>query len=500
MLVRCRLILLFLLLTYTGAYAQSQLQQRIDSWISQEEVADAFWGILVSDLGTGEVLYAEHPGKRFIPASNNKLYTTAAALHLLGPGFRYATDLLMRGQVRDSTLFGDLIVRGAGDPSFGANFEELGRKVPHDPTAVFREWVQALKARGITRVRGHLIGDDNVFDDVPLGNDWAWDDFPYGYAAEISGLTLNENVVALTVTAGSQAGVPATITWEPMNTHYLTVLNATITLPAGTRGETDYTRYLGTNVVRTTTALPVGRRDEQVLTVHNPTAFFVTVLREVLRQEGIIVLGESLDVDELEQPLNYAATGLERVARHLSLPLTEIVRETNKESNNLFAEMLMRTVGVYAGPGWNEDRDAFSAGVQAAKPFFALTGMDTTTLGLQDGSGLSRRNLVTPEMTLALLHYMHRHPDPAVRQAFFDSLPIGGEDGTLGNRFGPNEAGRGRVFAKTGTLSHASSLAGYVHARSGRRYAFVVMANHYTGPSAAARRVQDQIVNLLAGM
>jgi len=469
--------------------ARAQLERAIDEVLDDEALANGWWGAMVVEMQTGEVLYRRHAERSFVPASNTKLYTTAAALDLLGPGYRYRTEVFIDGPIVDGVLEGNVIVRGSGDPVIGGRFNG------GDRTEVFRAWADSLRARGITRINGDLIGDDDVFDDTPLGYGWSWDDETYWYAAEISGLSFNDNNVDFAIEARRQ-GQPARITWEPFNTDYVRVVNRTLTTSADTTLDEGYARARGTNTIELSSRVPEGRTDFESLTIANPTRFFVHVLREVLLQAGLAVEGRPVDVDDLSIKPDYAR--YRRVAVHRSPPLADIVKVINKRSQNLYAEQVLRTLAA-EGPLDDKEMEPGSAemGLEVAMGTFVKAGIDTSRIQLVDGSGLSRMNLVTPAMTMALLRYMGHHPEASVQRAFVESMPIGGQDGTLQFRFQQGSA-RGKVRAKTGTLSNVSVLSGYVPSAEGSSLAFVLMGNHHTAKGKVVRAAQDRVVNLLA--
>jgi D-alanyl-D-alanine carboxypeptidase/D-alanyl-D-alanine-endopeptidase (penicillin-binding protein 4) len=489
---------LFLTLSACASAAQTrqaprtarQLQEAIDQVLDRAAFENATWGVLVMDLEQDEVLYRRNPRQSFIPASITKLYTTAAALDLLGPDYRYRTPLYTDGDVVDGVLRGNLIVRGSGDPVIGGRFND------GDLTEAFRNWADALLAAGIHRIEGDIIGDDDVFDDLPLGYGWSWDDEPYWYSAEISALSFNDNCVDFSIT-GQGAGQAATIAWEPMQTDFVTVRNATYTLPADSSLIEGYARERGSNAFNLYSRVPAGRVDRESLSVRNPTLYFVHVLRAALVEAGLSISGRAVDADDLSIKPAYDGS-LRQVALHTSPPLSDIVRVINKRSQNLYAEQVLKTLAAER-PVMDDDLTPGSAemGVAAAMRTFARARIDTSRIQLVDGSGLSRMNLVTPEMTAGLLHYFWHHPAAEVRTAFLESLPIGGVDGSLQGRFtsGP---GQGNVRAKTGTVSNASTLSGYVNSGAGTPLIFVIMGNHYTVPTSEVRAAQDEVVTLLA--
>lgn len=479
--------------------SRSDLQTEIDRILDADEFSNAFWGLHVVDLAGGETLYSRNPGKSFVPASNTKLYTTAAALDRLGWMYRYRTRLYVDGPVENGVLRGNLIVRGAADPTIGTHYEagEGEWEAEVDATRLFRDWADSLRAAGITRIDGDIVGDDDVIDDVPLGNNWSWDDETFYYSAQISGLTFNDNVIHLHVTS-RRRGRPADLRWYPYDTDYVEVVNRSLTIHPDSSRDEGYLRRRGTNAIEVTTEIPEGDEDVEEITVENPTAFFVHVLAETLRREGIAVSGTPVDVDDLSIKPDYTSPNVRRVAYHESPTLAEIVSIINKPSQNLFAELVLKTLGAEF-PVQDEDLEPGSAamGVAASMETFARARIDTSRIRLVDGSGLSRLNLVTPEMTTRLLTYMWSHEDTPVRRAFIESLPLAGRQGTLRNRLrrGPAE---GNLRAKTGTLSSVSSLSGYVNVDGNRPLVFAMMSNHYTTRTREVREAQDAVVKLLS--
>lgn len=448
----------------------------------------AWWGVLIVDVVSQEVVYARNPDRSFMPASVTKVFTTAAALDQLGPDYRYVTRLYHDGVITSGVLAGNLIVRGAGDPSIG---------VPdQDDMAIFEAWADSLAALGIREIRGDIVGDDNIFDDTHLGADWSWDDLAYGYAAPVGGLTFHENVVDLTIqpTTPTQSGQ---ISWTPKVDSIVAFVNQSVTVEAGERLRERYTRSLYSPVLTVETEVPVGRFERESISVVNPTLFFAEVLRQHLATRDIVVHGAAQDVDEWTQVFAYDS--LQIIAQYTSAPLSELAAVTNKESHNLYAEQLLRTVGVHQPVSDSTITPGSAAmGYEAALRTYAAAGVDTMRLQLVDGSGLSRRNLVSPRMAVAMLQYMAAHDDPDTRQAFVNSLAIGGLDGTLEYRFPRGTPAHGAVRAKTGTIGNVSSLAGYVEAQSGRNYVFAIFCNHFIAPYSVVRNIQDQVINHVA--
>jgi D-alanyl-D-alanine carboxypeptidase/D-alanyl-D-alanine-endopeptidase (penicillin-binding protein 4) len=503
---RAGLLLLLLLLVpgpFSTASAQApfsetaagqRLTQAIADTVETTTFAGAFWGIHVVNLRTGTVLYSKNAGRNFVPASNVKLLTTAAGLERLGPDYRYVTKVYADGPVRDGMLEGNLLVRGAGDPTIG------GYEQRDDPTQVFRRWADSLRARGIDHISGNIIGDDDHLDETPLGHGWSWSDITYAYAAQIGALVFNENTVDMEV-RGRRVGQPARITWEPFNTDYVTVVNRSRTVPYRVDEDEEYQRLMGTNTIHVRTKVHPNGRESESITISNPTLYFTHILRRVLLEEGISVGGRAADLDETHTRLRYDADGVRRVASYTSPPLADIAQTLNHESQNLYAEQLLRTLAATVPPdSVDEDLKPGSSplGVKAVRETLGAAEVDTSRIELVDGSGLSRQNLVRPRSMVRLLQHMWLHPDPAVSSAFYNALPKGGQDGTLKYRFQGRAPAHANVRAKTGTLSNTSALSGYVSSEAGTPIAFSLFCNHHMADGDQVRSAQDVIVNTIA--
>ena len=479
-------LLLPLPLALGQASSVSELREAIDAVIADANMPNAWWTVNVKEVDSGNALYQKDTGRSFIPASNTKLYTTSAALDLLGPDFRYETSVWTDGAIENGTLKGNLIIKGSGDPVIGGRFND------GDITRQFRDWADSLKAKGITNIHGSIIGDDNAFDDQALGYGWQWDDLDFWYAAETSALSFNDNCVDFQLIAQAE-NMPAEMKWEPMMTTFVTATNQTRSVAAEAGITEGYRRLSDSNDFILSSLVPVGRTDFESLTVKNPTLYFVHVLREVLLKEGISIQGLAVDIDDLPVQPSYDDGFLFST---FSPPFSDIVRVLNKNSQNLYAEQLLKTIAKEA-PVAGHTPGSASMGVARAKKMFGIAGIDTLRIQLVDGSGLARQNLVTSDMTMNLLLYMAHHPDLAVTRAFMESLPIGGVDGTLSSRM-KGTAAENNVRAKTGTVGNASALSGYVTTASGKKLAFSIMANHFVESSRGPRNVQDAIVALLA--
>ncbi len=292
-------------------------------------------------------------------------------------------------------------------------------------------------------------------------------------------------------------GEPATISWRPLNTSHVTVENATHTVTADSLADERYSRQRAQNHIVVSSDVAAGSTDRESLSVTNPTLFFVHVLRDVLEDVGISVNGYPRDIDDTTLEPDYEQ--LRVVIRHESEPLAELVGVVNKRSHNLYADQLMKVLGTrLAADETDEPGGSADNGIKVAARVWGAAGVDTSTVNLVDGSGLSRYNLTSARATAALLTYMWTRPEP-VRSAFISSLPIGGIDGTLSGRY-PEGRARGLVRAKTGTLSNVSALGGYVNTARGTPLAFTIMSNGFVVETSEIRAVQDEVVSILASV
>jgi len=461
-----------------AAERRSSLQRALDAVVDAPRLAHAWWGVEVRSLRTGKVLYARNAERDLKPASTLKLVTTAAALDAFGPDATLRTTVETAGRLDGlGRILGDVYLVGRGDPDLSGRFAE-GR-----PTAIFEEMAEALRQAGVRRIEGRLIGHEGLFPGERRGDDWTWGDLVWGYGAEVSALSFNDNVATLTVAPGEREGDPILVDRVPASAYYR-VLSTAVTGRRGGPRELTLRRDLGTNVMRLSGAIAAGSEPQDLnVAIEDPARYAATVLAETLATKGILVSG---GVETAVQPL---PVDVRVLAAHESPRLAQIVKIVNKESQNLHTEMLLRLVGAkMKGEGTVE------AGHAALEDFLRRLGVSPEGWALQDASGLSRSDLITAHGMAGLLAGMDRHRYAA---SFRDSLPIAGVDGTLGSRMQQPPA-RGNVVAKTGTIRHVNALGGYVTARSGERFVFYAAVNHHPGPASDSVAALDAIATLLA--
>jgi len=489
----------------TGTPARQQpetiesLRARILEHISQPRFAAALWGVKIVSLDSGKTIVEHNPQKFFNPASNAKLYTAALALDRLGPDYRIKTSVYATARPDASgTLKGDLIVYGRGDPTMAARLNAGDYFKGIEPL------INQIINSGIKKIDGDLVGDESYFAGPPFGAGWEWDDLQAYYGAEVSALTIDDNSLDVFVKPAERVGMPCKITTGPA-TSFVTIMNRTQTSPKGSDTRVTVYRPVGENIIYISGRVAVDNIGGfySAISVHNPALLFVNILKNALASRGILVSGRTRIIDwkyrevsplDLSRMIDLGSVD--------SMPIGDIVRETLKPSQNLWAQLLLLQVGEFGrtsqqstgspnhgshagdkSPGGSSTQNSTSArdetseelGIDAMNEFLDRAGIRKGDVLLEEGSGLSRRDVITPEATVALLAY-------ASRTRWFDTyrnaLPIAGVDGTLQNRMKGTPAA-GNVKAKTGSLRYVYTLSGYVTTAAGEKLAFSIMLNNY---------------------
>jgi D-alanyl-D-alanine carboxypeptidase/D-alanyl-D-alanine-endopeptidase (penicillin-binding protein 4) len=510
----------------------SPLGQRIAALLADPQAASAQWGIAVTTLD-GVPLYGMNEGKLFRPASNAKVFTSTAAIALVGAETTFTTRIV--GNLEPGGIVrGDLTLVGAGDADFAsgdlpyiAPANRIRNAPAPPPLADLAQMADQLVARGIKRIHGDIVGDDTLFPWEPYGESWAADDLVWGYGAPISALTIADNQLKLTITPGRITGAPghqtfprATIDFDQNGVDYYTVVNQVETHPAHTPLEgIDVERDPSTRTLRVYGALNEGSPpDTEHIAIDNPALYAAMALRQMLTARGIAIDGSvraqhrSLQnaagfLSQLRTPnpcdqmlvsgrgvcaescAMYATIG-PTLATHTSAPLAEDIVYTMKESQNLHAELLLHHLGRFTQCGQGSTVE----GARLRQAFLVHAGLDPADFTLYDGSGLSAKDLIAPRAAVQLLQFAATQP---WFSAWKPSLPEGGVDGTLGGRFKDPPLAH-HVFAKTGTLGETNALSGYLDAASGRTLIFSILVDDHTPGSSASRKAMDQIVEAIA--
>ncbi|HEY6905827.1 MAG TPA: D-alanyl-D-alanine carboxypeptidase/D-alanyl-D-alanine-endopeptidase [Ignavibacteriaceae bacterium] len=449
----------------------------MDDIFSDPNFSSAQWGVVIQSLETGEYFYKRNEDKLFIPASDLKLFTTAAGLYLLGPDYRFSTNVYLNGKIDGSTLAGDLVIEGRGDPTIS------GRFYNNNMFKVFEDWADSLSAIGIDEITGNIIGYDDDFDDKPLGKGWPWDLESYWFEAPSSPISFNDNVVNINVKTVSNKAVISIIP----DVNYIVVNNEIQVVDGDSASSIDIYRERGTNLVNVFGSIHAGDSVQTFVTVNNPTQYSMVVLKDVLRKKGIEVKGYPIDIDASAGPISL--NQIRRIFTYYSPPFKEIIKVINKSSENFFAEQLLKTIGFE-----EKDFGSIENGVEAMQDMLQEMGINPDDMVIADGSGLSRLNLVTPRQMVTLLDFMYKSK---YFVPFYNSLPIAGVDGSLGKRM-KNTKAVNKIRAKTGYLDEVRSISGYAYTGDSEPVAFSIIANNFLVPYKLVDNLQDLVCIRLA--
>lgn len=517
--------------------AATALGAQIDALLADPDVSRAHWGIAVTAMD-GTPIYGLDEGQFFRPASNAKLFTTAAAMALLGPDATVETKIV--GELdAHGTVKGDLRIVGAGDANLASDdlpyVPPSQRPKGPQPQVIglddLRAMADQLVAKGVKRVTGRVVGDDTLFVYEPFADSWDVGDLVWGYGAPVTALTIADNEMKLTISPGQVSGrkgheqyAPATVVLEQNGVPYYTVDSQVQTTAAGTGSHVNVERLPGSRGLRVYGSMAVDAQpDVEHVSIDDPALYAAIALKQMLVERGIRVDAEAIVqhreihdghgfLSSVDAPLTDCeqsavdgrglcpascpvAVPQSILASHTSAPLAEDVTLTLKVSQNLHAELLLHRLGSWwLGPCSNDAKGSTVAGARMRHAFLLHAGLDPADFVFYDGSGLSGHDLVTPRATAQLLAYATKQPWFAKWKG---ALPVGGEDGTLASRF-PDPPLKDHLFAKTGTLGESRALSGYVDTASGKQVIFSIFVDDHAPSGSNDRVVMDKIVAAIA--
>jgi D-alanyl-D-alanine carboxypeptidase/D-alanyl-D-alanine-endopeptidase (penicillin-binding protein 4) len=481
---------------------------RIDKILAQPDVARGFWGIEMVSLDTGMTLYVHDSDKLFTPASNAKLFTTATAFALLGPDFRFRTTVETSGTIdKHGRLDSDLVIVGRGDPNLS------GRTLPYNlrterklpPIVALENLADQLVQKGLRYVDGDIVADDSYYAFERYGEGWAQDDLVWEWGAPVSALTINDNVIFVSILPADRAGERAFVDINPFPEYYK-IDNRIITTPTGTSPRKIFiNREPGSNQLTLWGNIPIDDQGaNEALSIEDPADFTAKLFRDLLEKRGVTIYGRpKTHHTELASLSTLSVTSMASAGGgvdHLPLPGTQLplvlgendsqplsadLRVINKVSQNLHAELLLRLLGKEKGTSGTVE-----GGLEVERSFLAQADIRHEEYVFYDGSGLSRQDLTTPHAIVKLLTYASKQPWGA---SFADSFPVAGVDGSLVDRFTKTSA-QGRVHAKTGSLDHVNSLSGYLTTEKGEHVAFSILSNNHNLTNKHAIETIDSIV------
>lgn len=458
----------------SGKPGSQELTRRLDAVIQRLAPPEAHVGVSIVRLGSPQPLYERESKKLFTPASLHKLATAGAALNILGSAQRFPTRVFSTGSLEKNTHLGTMYLRGEGDPTL-------------DAAGLQRLAAQLVKL-GITEVDGDLVADSGFFSPEGRGaSGWSWDDLENGYAAPVSALSTHQNAVTLTLTPHAKPGEAVRIDWNP-RPNYIQVQNRAVTLPAGDMGNLSVglerpNPQAWFEVLTVRGGLPAGARPEtNQLAIQDPARLALVTFKDALLKQGIKWRGQL--------KIGPTPSGARALAQIESPAVSDLVLKMLRDSDNLIAETLLLHIGAKqrGAPG------TWEKGLAELQRYVEQVGWAAGSYRASDGSGLSRYNAVSPAQITQLLNHL-----PTQRQAypaFLVGLPTAGINGTLATRL-TNSPARGRLRAKTGTMSSVSGLAGYLETLEGETYALAILSNGFIGPATKMRELQDAIIDTL---
>jgi serine-type D-Ala-D-Ala carboxypeptidase/endopeptidase (penicillin-binding protein 4) len=482
------------------------LKKQVETILAQPDLAHGFWGVEIAQATSGRVLYSLNADKLFTPASNTKLFTTAAALAMIGPDYKFRTTVETNGSLdKYGRLTGDVILVGRGDPTLS------GRELPYnirtqrdtDSVRVLEQLADELVEKGVKYIDGDVVADDSYFAFERYGEGWSQDDLVWADGAPVSALTINDNVVFVNILPGTHPGDRAFVSITPFADYYK-IDNRLMTTPAGSGRRVYINREPGSTQLTLWGTIPVDDTGaNEGLAIDDPAEFAADLFRHLLEVRGIAIYGKDRTRHtELASLSTFTSTvvassggggdhplvspvGPLVLAEHESAPLAEDIEVINKVSQNLHAEILLRLLGREKGTA-----GTVQAGLEVLRGFLNNAGIASEEYDFHDGSGLSRENLVSPHAVVQLLEYAASQPWGT---EFRNSLPTAGIDGSLADRFKDLAPGV-HVFAKTGSLEGVKCLSGYAVTAKGEQLVFSVVSNNLNLPTNRITDVIDSIV------
>ncbi|MDD3194973.1 MAG: D-alanyl-D-alanine carboxypeptidase/D-alanyl-D-alanine-endopeptidase [Paludibacter sp.] len=449
--------LLLAFLSLTSLHASDVLNR----FINHPSLRTATISLLIKDMQTGKVVAEHRSGQAAIPASTMKVVTTATALEMLGPEYRYETLVSYDGQLRaDGTLDGNLYITGSGDPTLGSS--KMG------DNQFLSKWASAIQEAGIKRINGNIIGDDSCFDNEGSNPKWTWDDIGNYYAPGIWGIAYKDNTVAVTFHSGAIGTTPAIIATNPQ-VPGMTINNQL----QSTKVNSDKAFFYGSpkSMERAVRGEIPANRPAFVVRAElpNPALLLAQDLEAVLINRGIETTGLAMDIDMYQNGRLLAPLNRTTIYSHLSVPLREIIKEANQKSNNFYTEQIFKTLSRDKNRAATNKRS-----IAIVQQYWRSKGLDTSELFMEDGSGLSPANAVSARFLTELMQYMYQKS--SYKDEFFNSLAVAGKVGTLAGLM-KNSHLDGKMIGKSGTISRVRSYTGYL-TNQNREWVFAVIVNN----------------------
>lgn len=491
MIISMQKAFLLTLLVFLGFHSSAQvnelkeLQAEMDAISNSTYLKSARWAFVVQEAASGKSLVSLNPNETLLPASTMKTVTSAAAMGILGENYRFSTYLEYDGEIRDGVLYGNVYIRGSGDPTLGS--DRFGDD--KNATALLRNAVNVIRAKGIQRIEGRVVGDASIYDDALVPVNWVWNDIGNYYGAGASGLTFMENTYYVYFKPSDTVGKIAPLLRTDPEIPGMELINE---MRTGKRGSGDQGYIYGapyTSLRYLRGSIPQGKPEFYIKgSTPDPALFAAQCLQKALKSDSISVSSSSSTVRLLNLAGTHSSTERNLLSTTQSPPLKEIVYWLNKKSVNLYAEHLLKAIGLH-----QKGKASTEAGAEAVTAWWKAKGVDVNGFHMNDGSGLSRYNGITAKQ---LCHMLRINIKQAWFDEFYNSLPIAGvssDPGTL-RRMCKGTAAAGNVHAKSGYISRVRSYAGYVDTQSGKRLCFAMVANNFTCKPSQMREMFSKLM------
>lgn len=490
------ILIMIIGLNYTTPSPNSALDSAIRQLSNDPNMSAGQLGVCVMNAKSGEIVSSYNSAKAMIPASTMKTVTTASALAILGENYKFKTTLEYDGSISNGTLYGNIYIKGTGDPMLGSD-EVKDNEQPKvsSMNSLLSRFVSELRKKGITRIEGKIVGDDSFYGSTQLPpGTWQWNDLGNYYGSGASALNFHENLYYLYFRRSNSVGASTSVSRVTPKMPYVVFQNE---VAIGKKGSGDNAYIFGapnsfSRHVRGT--IPPGSSEFKIKgSIPNPAYFAAYSLMKQLETNGIST--QKIATTQLEQLREGATTSNERtiVYTYESPRLKEICKRANEKSNNLYCESMLKAIGKKV-----KNKGTTADGVDAILEFWKGRGFDTETFFMEDGSGLSARNAVSSFSMAGLMSKVAR--DENLFPSFYNSLAIGGKTGTVRYMFGNNKAVGARIRVKSGSIRRVRAYCGYAKTRSGKLMSFSIMANNFKGSSRTIRKRMETIMLAIANL
>ncbi len=473
-------VVLFFFIAQAFPQNAAEFKKLFQQYKKSDELLHAQWSIYAAYADNGKVIFANDEDESCAPASNMKLITTAAGLHYLGKDYRYTTEVYTSGRLNDGVLDGNIIVRGGGDPTLGSSL--IASSLPlHE---LMNQWVDSIAARGIKRITGSIIADDLAFEREPVPGNWFYADMGNYYGASAGGLCINDNLYNLIFTQGKDEATPPKVArTEPE----IPGLNFDNQLRSGKKGSGDNAYIFAAPYQFNATirgSIPMGDGEFTIRgSIPDPALFAAQFLKQSLLNRGITVNSEA---QKTLTPIRYDRATL--IATHFSPPLAAILEVINKRSFNLYAEQVLRTIAFV-----KQGKGSLSEGAKLVEAFLKELNVATGALMVEDGSGLSRINMISAKLMGDMLTGLSKKE---YFKDYLSTISLAGDPSDIGffKSFGKGTPVEMNARIKSGTIQQVKCHSGYVRDSKGRLIVFSFLANNHHGSSSAITGYHEKLV------